>query len=239
MRAQATFDFVERCNRENDIPALIEEFRARIADFGFTASVCGAWSGLGKDRMHRFYFNNWPADWLAIYERGKFFEDDPLVAQARSRMTLFLWREVEAHIRLTPQAIKIRDLAFEYGWREIIGVPIHGPAGYQGLVSLASMSEVQLSSSDRALIQLLALTIHDCCHSSPDLGWQGPATPELTARELECVQWAAIGKTDWEIGQLMNITAATAHFHIEKAKKKLGVRSRVQAVALMTLRGLI
>ena len=47
MRAQATFDFIERCNRENDILALIEEFRARIADFGFTASVCGAWSGIG------------------------------------------------------------------------------------------------------------------------------------------------------------------------------------------------
>ncbi|MDP2410714.1 MAG: LuxR family transcriptional regulator [Pseudolabrys sp.] len=239
MRAQAAFRFVERCKQENDIPALIEEFQARIADFGFTASVCGAWSGVGKGRMYRFYFNNWPADWLAIYERGKFFADDPLVAHARSHMTLFLWTEVQAHIRLTPQAIKIRDLTAAYGWREIIGVPIHGPAGYQGLVSLASLSDVHLSSTDRALIHLLALTIHDRCHSSPDFGWQGSATPNLTARELECVQWAAAGKTDWEIGQLMNITAATAHFHIEKVKKKLGIRSRVQAIVLMTLRGLI
>ena len=61
----------------------------------------------------------------------------------------------------------------------------------------------------------------------------------MTHREVECLQWAALGKTDWEIGELLGVTKATAHFHIEQAKRKLGVKSRVQAVALLLLHGTI
>ena len=52
----------------------------------------------------------------------------------------------------------------------------------------------------------------------------------LTVRERECLKWAAIGKTDWEIGEILGISQSTAHFHIEKAKKKFGVATRTQAV---------
>ena len=30
-------------------------------------------------------------------------------------------------------------------------------------------------------------------------------------REIECLQWVASGKTDWEIGRVLGIAAATAH----------------------------
>jgi DNA-binding CsgD family transcriptional regulator len=54
----------------------------------------------------------------------------------------------------------------------------------------------------------------------------GPLTP----RERECLQWVARGKTDFEIGIILGISARTARFHIENSKRKLGVSSRVQAV---------
>jgi len=47
------------------------------------------------------------------------------------------------------------------------------------------------------------------------------------------------GKTDWAIGELLGISKATAHFHIEQAKRKLGVGSRTQAVALLLLHGVL
>lgn len=58
----------------------------------------------------------------------------------------------------------------------------------------------------------------------------------LTARERECLQWVARGKTDFEIGIILGISARTARFHIENSKRKLGVASRVQAVT-SALRG--
>lgn len=56
------------------------------------------------------------------------------------------------------------------------------------------------------------------------------APPRLTPRELEC---------NSEIGQVLGISEATAHFHVENAKKKLGKSTRTEAVALLVLHGLI
>lgn len=61
--------------------------------------------------------------------------------------------------------------------------------------------------------------------------------PALTSREAECIRFAADGKSDAAIGATLGISTATAHFHMESVKKKLGVRSRIQAVALLVLKG--
>ena len=53
----------------------------------------------------------------------------------------------------------------------------------------------------------------------------------LSPREAECLRLSAHGNTDGDIGRKLGISARTARFHIENAKKKLGVATRVQAVA--------
>jgi DNA-binding CsgD family transcriptional regulator len=53
----------------------------------------------------------------------------------------------------------------------------------------------------------------------------------LSPRETECLRLSARGKTDIQIGRVLGISPRTARFHVENAKKKLGVATRVQAVA--------
>ncbi|PHS22411.1 MAG: hypothetical protein COA85_11565 [Robiginitomaculum sp.] len=52
----------------------------------------------------------------------------------------------------------------------------------------------------------------------------------LSDRERETLSWVARGKTDWEIAQLLEISERTVHYHIENAKKKMMVPTRLQAV---------
>lgn len=52
----------------------------------------------------------------------------------------------------------------------------------------------------------------------------------LSKRQLQCLQWVSVGKSDWEIGRILGISQHTVHRHIEGAKKKLNVSTRVQAV---------
>ncbi|MEL7542637.1 MAG: LuxR C-terminal-related transcriptional regulator [Pseudomonadota bacterium] len=52
----------------------------------------------------------------------------------------------------------------------------------------------------------------------------------LSKREAVCLAWVAHGKSDWEIGQILDISPKTANFHVENAKRRLGVSSRTQAV---------
>jgi DNA-binding CsgD family transcriptional regulator len=55
-------------------------------------------------------------------------------------------------------------------------------------------------------------------------------TARLTRREIQCLKWAAAGKTDVEIGQIVGISLPTVRFHITNASRKMGVSGRSQAV---------
>lgn len=231
--------FAARCASEANVQELIDEFRSCVRSHGFTGSVCGAWTGVSRNRTYRFFFNDWPADWSEIYFQHNIFPDDFFVMEAQRRMSLFLWTEMDPNRQVTPRDKEIVKLAQDYGWREVVGVPVHGPNGYQGLVSMATLETITLSPQDRAMLSMMSLAIHHRCRTEVDFGMSVEDAPKLTRREIECLQWAAAGKTDWEIAQLIGVAEATAHYHVERAKKKLGVSSRIQAVALLALRGII
>jgi LuxR family quorum sensing-dependent transcriptional regulator len=54
---------------------------------------------------------------------------------------------------------------------------------------------------------------------------------ELTQREHDAIAYVAEGKTDWEIGTILGVSEATARFHVDNARRKLGAVNRAQAVA--------
>ena len=61
----------------------------------------------------------------------------------------------------------------------------------------------------------------------------------LTARELECLQWSAIGKSSWEISSILRISESAVNFHMANIRAKFDVSSRRQAVAQAIRFGLI
>jgi DNA-binding CsgD family transcriptional regulator len=62
---------------------------------------------------------------------------------------------------------------------------------------------------------------------------------QLTTREIECLHWCARGKTNVEIATILAISRHTVNSHIENAKRKLGVATRVQAAAIAHQLGLL
>ena len=58
----------------------------------------------------------------------------------------------------------------------------------------------------------------------------------LTDRERECLTWVAKGKTNWDISQILMITERTVQYHVENAREKLGVDTRLQAVVVAARR---
>ncbi len=61
----------------------------------------------------------------------------------------------------------------------------------------------------------------------------------LSAREREALQWAAEGKNDWEIGEVMKISEHGADKRMRSVRAKLGAINRTHAVAEAIRRGLI
>ena len=56
-----------------------------------------------------------------------------------------------------------------------------------------------------------------------------PKRTTLGKREVETLTWAARGKTSAEIAQILGLSKRTVDFHIDNARSKLGVATRIQA----------
>lgn len=69
----------------------------------------------------------------------------------------------------------------------------------------------------------------------------GSRPPRLTLspRERQCLHWTSLGKSSGDIGTILGLSPRTVDSYIEKACSKLGVRTRVEAVALAVRGGLI
>ncbi|MCX7567154.1 helix-turn-helix transcriptional regulator [Sulfitobacter sp. F26169L] len=60
----------------------------------------------------------------------------------------------------------------------------------------------------------------------------------LAPRELDVLKWAAQGKTTWETAQLLDLSEATVAFYARRACARLGVKSKIHAVAVCISVGL-
>ena len=56
-----------------------------------------------------------------------------------------------------------------------------------------------------------------------------PMDVELNDREVETLTWAARGKTSAEIAMILGLSKRTVDFHIDNARAKLGVATRIEA----------
>jgi DNA-binding CsgD family transcriptional regulator len=120
-----------------------------------------------------------------------------------------------------------------------LSIPMHLAGSRFAIMNLGSSLSVEefarLDAQTRPFATLIAHILHD--HVVRNF-WPQTRT-DLTARERECLQWAAQGKTAWETGEILGIAERTVKKHIASAMLKLHATTRTQAVAQATARGLI
>ncbi len=92
-------------------------------------------------------------------------------------------------------------------------------------------------------IQLLAgelmARLEDFNSAEPDVTSENSGSIELSAREIDCLHWAARGKSNSEIGAVIDISENTVRFHLKNAFVKLDVNTRTKAVISAASKGLI
>ncbi|MEM9750935.1 MAG: helix-turn-helix transcriptional regulator [Pseudomonadota bacterium] len=117
----------------------------------------------------------------------------------------------------------------------LICVPIHLPFGQIGAVSFSppDADEIDLSSPYEKygyfLEEISRRFVAGYVKAMDRRAWI-PTDCKLSKREVECLTWAAVGKTDQEISMLLSRSCATVRFHIHNAAVKLEAVNRSQAV---------
>ncbi|MCU7907104.1 MAG: helix-turn-helix transcriptional regulator [Candidatus Thiodiazotropha sp. (ex Epidulcina cf. delphinae)] len=83
--------------------------------------------------------------------------------------------------------------------------------------------------------KVLELIIPHLLHLIEDLQDVGFILSQLTEREKEVLRWIGEGKSNWEIGRILDITERTAKYHISNILTKLNLVNRVQAAVFASL----
>lgn len=180
----------------------------------------------------------WPDADRVWWRNSRIALDSPLTAACRFESQPF-WVNAEGfHTRHAGSYLKSIDVSnFEARamTRAAIVVPVHLPFGQIGVVSFnpldrdhTELAEDFLRYSD-ALGVYARTFIAGYVHATSMLQALPPES-RLSKREVECLRWAAIGKTDLEISMIMSRSRATVRFHIHNASLKLNAVNRSQTV---------
>ncbi|TAL01917.1 MAG: LuxR family transcriptional regulator [Rhodospirillaceae bacterium] len=185
-------------------------------------SVFG-WTGDENDRW-------WRTPHLAL--------DSPLPTACRYESEPF-WCNADGFRTSIPNplldAIDLTDFERRSLTTAAIAVPVHLPFGQIGAASFESpdRSKHDLSAEFETYGDLLGLLtrtfvagyVRAMCNAE-----RLPVDAGLSKREVECLRWAAVGKTDREIGLIMSRTRATVRFHLHEASVKLDAVNRAQTL---------
>jgi DNA-binding CsgD family transcriptional regulator len=116
-----------------------------------------------------------------------------------------------------------------------IVMPVRIPFGHLAAAILTSIDPAKddLSEEFAAFSRMLALPIHQLVRSYAMMTIDDRYLPTdnlLTRREIECLNWIAQGKTDYEISVILGCSHAGIRYHITRVGAKLGAVNRTQSV---------
>ncbi|MCP1968221.1 helix-turn-helix transcriptional regulator [Bradyrhizobium elkanii] len=180
--------------------------------------------------------STYPTEWTAHYLANRYQIVDPVIQEALGNTEPFKWGLGSGKTSYSPLQQQLFDEASYFGIRLGFTVPIHDGRGPIAALTFASDRrnipfENCIDHHSRVL-QLMALYFHAHVRRTLESGHKS-VVAMLSSRELECLEWASLGKSAWEIGQIIGISRHTVTSYLHSAKEKLGVRTIVQAVTLL------
>ncbi len=238
-----TYDLFRSFDRASTVEDLNACLVRAVARFGVESTFAGVipLPGIGRSaQAAHVLIDRTPQGWTDRYFRVGHLDRDPTIRRLTTDATPFLWSEIEPLYREDPDARRVMDEAGDFRLRQGFTVPLVTLDGRVAGFSFGA-ERLDLSPELRGMLHLIASYVFGrslvLSHVADEGGGRPPV--RLTPREREALQWAAAGKSEWEIGTLMAISEHGAEKHLRSVHRKLGAGSRTHAVAEALRRGLI
>jgi LuxR family transcriptional regulator, quorum-sensing system regulator SolR len=222
------FDALERAKTPEHLRIEIAKFSRNM---GFDKFAYVLMLNTPSYKQQHYILDGYPDDWRKRYLAQGYFKVDPVIRRIEGTSLPAIWsHEMDDDAK----AEEFWDEARSYGVNAGLTFSVREQAGVTGIFSLARDRIVDLQGEDLAALigraQIFSGLLHYavCRMELPKLLPQ--ANVALTARERECLQWAAEGKTAWETGRILNISDRTAIFHLNNVVQKLGAANKSQAI---------
>lgn len=179
--------------------------------------------------------------YLAAHEDEHWLGSDPAIAQVRAGFAPFVWTTRGADALGAAQRAWVEDQRVR-GVGAGVAIPVQDCAGGPAYISLFGIDEsgaARLVDERAPELAFTAAQFHALAKSLvPAAPWVIART-KLSAREIECLRLAALGRTVDESSALLGIASRTVEFHIGNALAKLGAPTKLRAVVIALAAGLM
>lgn len=169
-------------------------------------------------------------EWIKRYFDLRYMKHDPVVSLGLSSMMPIDWGEIGAP---NPTVQRLFGEARDFGvGRHGMTFPIRGRFGERGVFSITSDESDMEWTRIRKLFmrdfQVLGYHVHGMVLRAECISVQ---SVKLSPREIDCLRWAALGKTAAETADILGIGERTARCYLETTRHKLGAINITNAVA--------
>lgn len=225
----------EAMTREVDVRQALEKVSHIYGFHGFVVMVVPAKTC--SSLAQAVVMTNWPADFLINYDAANMMAGSPVIARLRRSTIPFTYDAVaDSHRRSDGKGNEAVSLFERGNLRRGVYIPVHDVHGTCGAIGFGGNREAVNSAELKELTYKAAYLFG---RLSEIREMRAPMPAALSRREIECLHWAAAGKTTTEMAKILDLSEYTVNHYLSRATRKLDSVNRVQTVAKAIRAGLI
>lgn len=233
-----TYDIMLDFSRAMTLEAVYSVLLRRCARRGVTSVLAGIIPNRivkPADQPKYVVLGRWPEEWAERYFRKQYVLRDPTIIHSATAIEPLIWSSIDLR-RADSPAARIMNEAREFHLQDGITIPQITPDGVKIGVSFAGY---RIDRSPEAMVEYIVLAAYGVYRALQIRVGADYDHIELSARQRECLAWAADGKTAAEIGNLIGITSKIAERHLQNARRRLGAHTTTQAIAIALRLGIL
>lgn len=225
---------IDQIEETTTVDAALGAYKKYIYGLGFNSYLIGVMANPASQTTNDI-LTNWPSEWIERWVDGNYVFHDPVFQHALRTGKPFLWSST--YDQASKMGKRILEESRSFGLVDGIAIPIATEFGPLGCITLGA-DHPELSKEDLQMLEMVSIHFfqHVQMLRKPD---GSEIFGLLTKRETEVLHFVAEGKTNWEIGKILNLSEFSIKDHVHNLTTKLNANNRTQAVAVAIRNGLI
>ncbi|CUY97470.1 autoinducer binding domain-containing protein [Serratia marcescens] len=213
--AQRAFQTALAMDHERTLSAIQGRVRAFAAPFGFDRFVLFSASAAAEAGIEHIYWveGDWFGDGEAV-DALTYVRHCPVTRHMLRVSEPFFWTKNRAQQGERYRIVRTPRGAGLHG----VQIPVFGPAGLEGAVSLGG-DRIDASPPARLALSLVGTAAFQ-------------AARRLSAREREVLSWTAIGRRQADIAAMLGLSERTVENHLRRIRQRLGAATTAQAIGV-------
>ena len=212
---------------------------AQNLDFGIVSGALVVEHSVG--RATSFHLGNTPKAFASTFVDTDIGRRDPVLRRLKRLSAPFVY---DQSMYVREQAADLWETQAAFGYHTGVAMALHLPGGKHFVMGVDR--DKPLPSDDGAVTRLMAdlqlLAVHaqeTAIRLFLPKAYGMERLPELTIQEIEILKWTSVGKSRWDVSEILGVTERAVRYHMQKILVKLGAVSPVDAVLRAKTLGLI